>query len=97
MVKVWEYPLRTRPVLSICKVKIYSGTDNFQSTLRQFERDIYTRERQRRKKKNKKEKNERVFRSLLFFFYKTDSLSSVFFFFLKCAFCVCVVNGDEKR
>ena len=31
----------TKAVLSIFKVKIYSGTDNFQTTLRQFQRYIY--------------------------------------------------------
>ena len=40
--KVWEYPLRAEAVLrqyyQFFKVKIYSGTDNFQTTLRQFQR-----------------------------------------------------------
>jgi hypothetical protein len=40
--KVWEHPLRTKTVLRqyplFFKVKIYSGTDNFQTTSRQLER-----------------------------------------------------------
>ena len=36
-----EYPLRTKAVLSIFKVKIYSGTDNLKTTLRQFGRYMY--------------------------------------------------------
>ena len=42
--KLWEYPLRTPSVLrqyyQFFKVKIYSGTDNFKTTLRQFQRCI---------------------------------------------------------
>ena len=42
--KVWEYHLSTNAVrrqyYPVWKVKIYSGTDNFQSTLRQIELHI---------------------------------------------------------
>ena len=45
--KVWEYHLSTNAVRSqyypVWKVKIYSGTDNFQTTSRQFVIHIYMR------------------------------------------------------
>ena len=44
--KVLEYPLRTKAVLrqypQIFKVKIYSGTDNFQTKIRQNRLHIYS-------------------------------------------------------
>ena len=44
--KVWEYHLSTKAIrrqyYPVFKVKIYSGTDNFQATKRQLELHIYT-------------------------------------------------------
>ena len=58
--KVWEYHLSTNAVrrqyYPVWKVKIYSGTDNFQTKIRQIELHIYYIRRRERSPDKKKRK-----------------------------------------
>ena len=85
-------------IIIIIQIENVCLSNSLSNSLSNNNNNIYTiPERDNDEEERGERKTRECFDLFCFFFCKTDSLSSVFFFFLKCAFCVCVVNGDEKR